>query len=264
MNKKIGMIAALAVSCFGILNANEIIKIEKTGDLSKSSKVSQLGDLLIVKGSADLFSAKTIKLDPNKKYKLSGDFRLQSGGPVQIFLGYVAQDSNGKTIFPLYVNPVSGSATEIAATVRRGSKVITVKDASKWNKKFAACYIAFHAKDDFSDLPNRSVIQIEKNGIKQNGNVWEITLKQPLKMNMMEGTKVRQHINGATYIWNTGFATLKNQWITRRGVLTGVAKTGNPPNKLWPGTKYVKLIIRVNGKSDSVTEIRGVKVEEVK
>jgi len=165
MNKKIGMIAALAVFGFGMLNANEIIKIEKSGDLSKSSKVSRQGNLLIVKGSADLFSAKTIKLDPNKKYRLTGDFRLQSGSPVQVFLGYVAQDSNGKTIFPLYVNPVSGSTTEIAATVRRGSKVITVKDASAWNKKFSACYIAFNVKDDFSDF--KSVYHADTNAIYQ-------------------------------------------------------------------------------------------------
>ncbi|MBO4631901.1 MAG: hypothetical protein J5858_08270 [Lentisphaeria bacterium] len=258
------VIAALAAVCMGSLSAVEIFRIDKPEDFTKPTEVTQENDILVVKGKASLYSAEALKLDPAKKYKLSGEFRLRSGTPVQVRLGYLPLDRKNRGIYPLYVNTVPDTETEIAASVRRGGKVISVKDASKWKNTNALCYVAFNAKDDFSDLPNRSVIPIAKNGIRQTADGWEITLKQPLKMNMEEGTKVRQHIDGATCIWNTGVATLNDRWVVRTGLLSGIVKVGTSANKLWPGTGSVRIHIRLlGGKTDSVVEIRNVKVEEI-
>ena len=46
--------------------------------------------------------------------------------------------------------------------------------------------------------------------------------------------------------------------------MRGMVKNGVSSNKLWPGTRAVRVHIRLlGGKADSVTEIRNVKVEEV-
>lgn len=254
----------LAVITMGNLSAEEIFRISKPEDFTKPAGISQKKDILEVKGAASLYSAETLKLDPAKKYKLSGEFRLQSGAPVQVRLGYIPLGQRNRGIYPLYVNAVPNTETEITVPVQRGNKSITVKDASKWKNSNALCYVAFNVKDDYSDLPNYSVIPIEKNGIRQSGDVWEITLKQPMKTNNQEGTKVRQHIDGSTCIWNTGIATLNDRWAVRTGLLSGMVKNGVSSNKLWPGTRAVRVHIRLlGGKADSVTEIRNVKVEEV-
>lgn len=258
------VMAVLAAICMLTLSAEEIFRIGKPEDFSNPAGITRESDILVVKGAASLYSAETLKLDPTKKYKLSGEFRLRSGTPVQVRLGYLPLGQKNRGIYPLYVNVVPDTETEIAASARRGGKTITVKDASKWKNTNASCFIAFNAKDDYSDLPNHSVIKIEKNGIRQNGEVWEITLAQPLKLNMAEGTKVRQHIDGATCIWNTGVATLNDRWTVRSGLLSGILKTGVSANQLWPGTRAVRVHIRLlGGKDDSLVEIRNVKVEEL-
>ena len=252
-----------AAVCLGGVSAGEFFRIEKIEDFKNPIGITQENNIFIVRGPARFFSVQKLKLDPSKKYKLSGEFRHQSGPQVQVRLGYAAVDSKNRIISSRYVNPVKDTETEIAASARRGNTVISVKDASKWRTNPAIFHIVFNILDDFSDLPNFSAIPIEKDGIRQRCDVWEVTLKQPLKLNIPEGTKVRQHANGPSYIWNTGVATLQKQWITQSGILSGIAKISTPIRKLWPGTESVRLIIFIFGKKDSVTEIRNVKVEEV-
>jgi len=256
-----GLLAAL---CAGTLTAEEIFRIAKPEDFKQATGISQENNILIVNGSKTLFSVQRLELDPAKKYRLSGEFRLRSGSPVKVRLGYAALDAKNGIITPAQVNIVPDTETEITAPVRRGNSVITVKDASRWRTEPAIFYAAFNTRDDFSDLPNRSALKIAPDGIARKGDLWEIKLAQPLKMNMPEGAKVRQHSGGATYIWNTGVATAGEQWMTRTGLLTGIVRTGNPPRKLWPGTKSVRVILSLSGKSDSVIEIRNIRVEELK
>ncbi|MBO7146378.1 MAG: hypothetical protein J6W81_01360 [Lentisphaeria bacterium] len=263
MNSKISFTVILAVFSLGLLNAEEFFKITKPEDFRKPAGIVQENDILIIKGKKELLSNQKLVLDPAKKYRLSGQFRLQSGSPVRVWMGYNALDSKGRTIYPIYVLARSGTETELAEDVKPGDKVIKIKDGSKWNANSPYTLIAFNAKDDFSDLPNRAVDRIVKDGVKQNGGVWEITLKSPTKQKFAAGTKVRQHADGATHIWNAGHVDLKNQWVTARGILQGSVKVGNPRHKLWPGTKNVRLLIQVNGKPDSVTELRGIKIEEI-
>ncbi len=262
--------AFLAVLSIGALHAEEFFRVEKPEDFrcyqkgKKADYISQQDEILMVKGSAQMFTVRKLRFDPQKKYRLSGQFKLQSGSPVQVWFGYEPLDSQDRTIFPMYVKPVKSTETELSGLAGKGDKVIQVKDAAKWNAAISYGYIAFNVKEDYSDLPNFQAMGIAKNGIRKNGNIWEITLKQPLKRNFPEGTKVRQHVDGATYIWNARSAKLKNQWTAMSGVLSGITQTNNPANKLWPGTKAVRLVIEINGKADSVTEIRNIKVEELR
>lgn len=67
--------------------------------------------------------------------------------------------------------------TVLADAVKKGDKVIKVKDASKWDKRNFKI-VAFNTKADLSDLPNRTFSSnITK--LEQKGDVWEITLQAP-------------------------------------------------------------------------------------
>ena len=146
MNKKIMLLSA--VLCMGTLSAAEIFKVATPADFGKKAKITQEEDVLVVNGSGDFFTVKDFKLDPAKKYKLSGQFRLRSGSPVQVWLGYAPLNNKKQTLFPIYVNPVANTGTEVVAAARRGTKLLKVKDASKWKQR--SCYVAFNVKIIFS------------------------------------------------------------------------------------------------------------------
>ena len=241
-----------------------MINFGSPADFQKPEACTQEGNVLRVKSSGEYRSAKTLTLDAAKNYRFSAEFRMKSGTPAKILSGFIPLDENGKAIHPSAVKIIPSTETEVAADAYRGEKILRVKDASRWKDKNAYGFIALIVKDDFSDLPNRNILPIAKDGIKQNGNIWEISLKAPLTKTVDAGTKVRQHSDGATYIWTGGLAQPKDKWLKKSGNLSGeIAKNGNPQNQLWPGTKKIRLVIRINGKPDSVTEIRNVKLEEV-
>lgn len=248
------------------LAAAEVISIKEPADFTVPKRLSKEGESLALKGNAILFSARTLVLDPAKKYKISGDFRLKEGEiSGRVFLGYAPYDAQGKPISPAAVNATSKSDTEIARAAKKGDKVIFVKDASKWNMKTPYGYIVFNTKEDYSDLPNRDLIGIPKDGIKQSGDVWEITLKTPLTNDRAAGVKVRQHLGAGTFIYNSGSVQVRQGWVTRTGILSGVAKSGSPTNKLWAGTASVRVLVMVlGGKTTDVLEMKNIKVEEVK
>ena len=244
------------------ISIQRVLQIEKPADLNYGKCVSPGDDVLQLTGAGKFFSTKSVVLDPAKKYRLSGEFRHKSGSPVQVLTGYVPLDERNRIIYPQYVYPIADTATEIVRA-EKGSKVITVKDASKWKADTTYRFMVVNAKDDYSDLPNRAVFPMEKDGVKQSGDVWEITLKRPLTRVIPAGTKIREQTDGATHIWNGGLVKLKDRWSKVNGLLTGQSRFGNVNNRLWPGTKTVKLVIQLLGKADSVTEIRNVKVEEI-
>ena len=258
-----------AAACVCSLTAAEIVSIKEPADFMTPKRVFKDGESVLFKGNGTLLSAQKLVLDPAKKYQISGEFRLKDGqeGAISgnIYFGYVPYDANNKEIHPFSLIVVPKSATVIAKEAKKGDKVVYVKDASKWNMKTPYGGIAFNVKDDYSDLPNRDVIGVRKGNIKQNGDVWEITLNKPLTKDIAEGTKVRQQMSGATYIYNSPTRKAKSDWGKRTGVISGrIAKTGNPSNQLWPGTAYVRVMVLVSGgKPTDVLEMKNIKVEEV-
>ena len=145
--------------------------------------------------------------------------------------------------------------------------MICVKDASKWNMKTPHGYIAFNAKPDYSDLPNNDIAAVAPDGIRQNGDVWEITLKAPLTKAVAEGTEVRQQIAGATHIYAAyqQKSGVTGEWMVLSGVIDGkVSEFGSYKKELWHGTASVRLMIcMLSGKKDTVLEMKNIVIEEV-
>ena len=257
----IGLFAA------GILAAGaaELASISKAADLTVPKFVTEADGVLSVKGNKYLLSRKLVKIDPAKKYQISGEFRTAAGPSGLVYLGFAPCDAKGNITQSRAVNTVANTQTEVAEDAKKGSTTIKVKNASKWNKTSKYSWMVFGAKDDFSDLPNQNAVSTVPQSCKQDGDVWEFTLKTPLKADIAAGTKVRQQLDGSSYMYSAGAFKVGDKWIARKGIAAGMAKNGNPSNKFWPGTVTARIVILVLGaKNDTVTEFRNIKVEEVK
>ena len=258
----------LAAACMTTVSAAEevILKIEKPDDFLQAKSVTESGnDAMSFKGARTLISKQVIKIDPAKKYRISGEFCLKGGKPVSLSLGFVPYDKNKVQIYPNAVLGDNKTLTTVAEDAKKGDKVVKLKDASKWDAKTPYSYIVFNAAEDYSDLPNRSMIHTVAPNARQAGELWEITLKTPLKADIAAGTPVRQQRDGGTYIYTAGFFKTVGVWKTRTGTISGIAASGAPSNKFWKGTETVRvLILTLGGDKQSETEFRNIKVEEVK
>ena len=256
----------LSAACVGMMSAQEIISLDNPKDFNLPKKITAKENALSLKGGRiTLFSVKNFTLDPAKKYQISGDFRQIGGKQLIVYLGFAPFNAKNRPVTASSVNVVKDTLTEVAEDAKKGDQVIKVRDASKWNTKGKYSSIAFNAKEDFSDLPNFNQWPTIIPNAKKNGEVWEILLKKPLNKNIPAGTLVRQHSDGSSYIYAAGLAKLTDKWIPRKGVITGIAPSGNVSNKLWKGTATVKVvIIFTSGDADSEVLFRNIKVTEVK
>ena len=262
-------IGFLAAACTATVSAAEevILKIEKPEDfLQAKSVTASNNDAMAVKGAnKTLLSKEVIKVDPAKKYRISGEFCLKGGKPVLLFFGFVPYDKKKIQILPNAVIGNNKTLTTVAEDAKKGAKVIKVKDASKWDTKSMHSYIVFNAAEDYSDLPNRNSVRTAVPNAKQAGEVWEISLKTPLKADIAAGTAVRQQFDSGTYIYTAGSFKTAGVWKTRTGTISGIAASGAPTGKFWKGTETVRvLILALNGDKQSETEFKNIKVEEVK
>lgn len=257
----------LAAACVCSLAAAEVLSIHEPADFKAPNRVAKSDDGVTMKGSTFvLFSAKTAALDPAKQYTISGEFRLKEGEETGlVYLGLAPLDAEGKLITPASVNVTKGSDTVVAKAAAEGDTVIFVKDASKWDAKTPHGYIAFNTKEDYSDLPNRDYLATAKGGIEQEGDLWKITLKAPLKKAVAEGTAVRQQKAGATYIYLATSKKVNNQdWVTLTGKISGaISESGLYGKKLWHGTASVRiLVMMLNGKKGNVIEMKNIALDE--
>ena len=256
----------LSLACAGMLSAQDVISLAAPADFGQPKQVIPSEGSFLVKGRVTLLrSVKFITLDPAKKYQISGEFCMKGGKPNRVYLGFMPFDDKGSWIPPKLVNGTNATLTEVVADAKKGDQVIKVKDASKWNTKTLYSHLALGAKADYSDLPNRDLIATAKPNAQQKDGVWEILLKKPLKKDVPAGTTVRQQLDGGAYIYTAGSVILTDQWVTRKGTISGIAKFGNPGGKMWKGTAKVKvLILLTEGDQTSETLFRNIKVTEVK
>ena len=257
-----GIFAAASIC---VVSAAEVAAVKTAADLTKTATVSVKNAVATIKGSSSIaFSSKAFAVKPGKKYKVTAEVKTISGTPGTILLGLAPLDAKGKAINSIDVNVMTGSETELAVAAKKGDKVLTVKNASKWNKASAYSAIVFNAKADFSDLPNREQAKTVKGKIVKKGNVWEITLVNPLAKAYAAGTKVRQQCSGNGYIYTFIKGKLPvGQSAKASAFCSGISKAGTPGHQFWAGTKSAKLIIMQLGGKNPVAEIKNFKVEEL-
>ena len=258
-------IGLLAAACSGVLSAEDLFIQSELADFAPVKRIVKAEDAFSVKGLGVILSAKSLTLDPAKKYQISGEFCQKGGKQVALYLGFAPYDGKGRPILSKMVNIAKATLTEVAEDAKKGDKIVKVKDASKWNVKTPYSHIVFGAKEDLSDLPNATVQATVKPNAQQNGEVWEILLKKPLTKDIAAGTAVRQHMDGSAFIYTAGYKKLTDQWVTMKGTISGISSFGLPSSKMWKGTEKVKVLILISiGDSTSEVSFRNIKVTEVK
>ena len=259
-------VGLMAAACIGMASAEEaVVKIEKPADFTQSSLVKPSENALTLRGRTAFMSKTTFQVNPAVKYSISGEFRHKKGKPVRILFGFVPYAKDKTQIRANMVNGNNTTLTTLAEAAKKGDKVLKVKDASKWNTKTTYSFVAVNAAKDFSDLPNRNLFYTVVPNVKQNGTVWDITLKEPLKADIAAGTAVRQHLAGDGYIYTVRIFKPTEEWAAHSAMISGIVRNGLATNRFWRGTASAKLLILVlDGEPKSEFEIRNVKVTEVK
>ncbi len=239
------MIGSAVMLAAGTLSA-QTIELNKAADWMKNPIIVEKDGMLTVGKQVMFISTKTFDIDPDKTYtlKLSVKDNLTGKDPKDnawMLFGFVSTDKDGRQITPLNVSILPDSATVLAADVKKGDKVVQVKDASKW-KNAPHFNIVANAEADLSDLPNYSFVGTGIEKIEKKENTWEITVKTPVAADYKEGTAVRVHVGGG-YIYTGGTLYADNNWKDMTGSIKGISKYGWS-NVIWPkGATKAKVII---------------------
>lgn len=203
------------------------------------------------------FSPGYISVDPVKAYQLSAAIKAVGAEKSRCYVGIASYTAKKRSIYRTTVNIIKGSLTSLAMDAKVGDKVLTIKDCSKWNKKYITrTQVGFGAKKDFSELPNFNLSNVAVK-LEKKGDVYELSLKTPIKKAFKAGTQIRQHIRGGGFQYSAASAKMvPTKWTKYSAVIKGQAKYGTPNKQFWPGTKYVKVVVIVNyqAKKDSDTQ----------
>lgn len=160
-------------------------KVEISDDAKNGKKA------FLVKEQRTITSKKAFEIDPEKYYVVSVWVKAVGEKPSFASLNIKPLDSEGKYILAQYVNNYSKTLTELTAPCNPGDTTIKIKDGSKW-KANKYCVVAFNAKADNSDLPNREVSPSIRS-VEKKDDYYEITLLKPLEKAYPAGAKIREH-----------------------------------------------------------------------
>ena len=182
-----------------------------------------------------MLGTKRIEFDPEAKYKVSVELKIDAADAekAKVDIGlhpmHQGQHMSGQDVFF-----VPGSDTELAAPVKPGDTVVTVKDAFKWSTG-TNTLVVFDCDPSgkLRDLPNRNSLGFVKS-VNRSKN--EITLAKPAKVALDAGTAVRQHQATWSFL-GIQKCPVTTEWqkftaSTVPGVAAGVQD--NPRYKMWP------------------------------
>jgi len=199
----------------------------------------------VVDSRSSVLLKKFIPVEAGKKYILTGTFKSLGEEKSKIYYGFICYGKKKKQIVTYHSNVILGSATTLAQECKKGDKTVVIKANKKW--KAGSQAVAFNAKDDFSDLPNReTAYKITK--VVPEGENMKLNLSAPVKKAYPAGTKVRQHTAAAgSYLYTTIVGNkMPKTWKT----YSKSATLGKPGQMGWkffrPGTAFVRIIILPN------------------
>ena len=228
---------------------------------AKTIKAGKEGALLL-ENRVQLTGKQKITIDPAKTYKVSFQIRQTSGEkPGRSYVGFHLFGADKKTISALSINPVKDSLGTLAEAAKAGDTVLKVKFATPRSKISPNAVVAFEAKEDLSDLPNNKLSSTIASA-KFEGDIAELTLRQPIKAAVSANTAVRLHLPSNTffYAWND---TTKPEWTTVNATVKGISASGVTSKTWWCGAKTATPIVLANwvGNTKASIEIKDFKVE---
>ena len=206
------------------LSAAEVIDMSKK-EFWAPVKGVEFSEGQIVTKRAMFRSLKPIDIDTAKKYTLSMSVSTGEGKKQSTFLyGISPVAKNGRTCQAHNIQSIPGTFTEVAADAKKGATEIKVKNGAKWSTGSSAV-IAINAKEDFSDIPNFTTVNVSVAKKAQDGDVWTLTLRKPLTRDIKAGSFIRQHAMGGYYYFSSR-AVRPNQTFNCKTTLTGKVSHG--------------------------------------
>jgi len=174
-------------------------------------------------------------VDSTKTYELSGWFKATAPEGNLVF-GLFVYNKEKRFIASTNINEVKGTLTELIAPCEPGSKILKVKDASKW-KASNRHAVAFDPK---KDLPNfniaKSVTLVEKTD-----NGYLVHLSNPCGFKYPVGTKIVQTRDASNGIY-IACVPVPGKWTKFSETIKGEVKALSMKS-WWSGTEYARVTI---------------------
>lgn len=220
---------------------------------------------------------KSLKIDPAKSYELTFELKLADGMdfPVSVAIAANGSDARGNMIVGAQAAPLFGTETEVLEDAPKGATSLKLKSTAAWTaipKGFRNSFsLAIGTKEKCADLPSRRLTAQVKT-YDCSAEPSEITLKRPLAFPVAAGTKVRVHLDQASYGIGTQYLRPTAEWksftvkiLPRQEYAPGKVISGNC---WWPGveTAGVYFSVRTGGKkipAGSGVLIRNITLAEV-
>lgn len=220
-------------------------------------KFEAMDEFLAIRGWVDIYSRRSFEVEPEAEYELSGMFRTpDSQSELSRFeFGFDPIDADGNRVAPVAVQSIRGTFSALVAPANVGDKEVKVKKNGKWQKNGT---IAFNAKKDFSDLPNKNTVRYSK--AEEREEILILTLKESLNKSYREGCGVRNHVNNRLWTGNR-FEKVPKAWTKFSGKIKGISKDAVSNNQWWPGTERARIFILVPEKA--MLEFKDVTVRKI-
>ena len=188
-------------------------------------------------GKGTIASNSVLKIQPGKKWKLSGKIIPQEkSGTVKFSVAVQYLDREFRPIMRYNFTRIKGTVTRLTAPCNPSDTILKVASIANW-KVNPSARVAFECRQDDSDLPNFQVSQ--QTGIDkiQEG---EIHLSHEVGYLFPAGTLIAEHLPGATYC----YLGKVNMEIPPEGVNFSHVFS---ESKLWPSAAYMRIIVLTDG-----------------
>lgn len=200
--------------------------------------------LLFGKYPTPLIYNKYLPVSPGKTYVLKASFRtLDPKLPASAYLGLELYDGKKRMICFRNLRNAARSESKVVSA-NKGDNFLIVKKFPTW-KTIKVAVVAFHAKADFSDIPNFDLSPQMANMELVGEDKIKINLKRPLKKSYPAGTDIRLHSPWATTMYFLGSGWMPaGEGKSFTAVIRGFSdKPETPRDKFWKTTKYVRPFI---------------------
>ena len=276
--KRILLLGALC-GAFALAAETRSLTITEGTDFAPKGVVKQEDGSLLITNNNGFRSipAKRLKIDPAKSYELKFELKLADGMDFAPSVSVAANgcDAAGNMIVGAQASPVSGTETEVLEDAPKGATSLKLKSTAGWKaipKLFLRSFsLAIGAKENFADVPNpRITPHVKKFAVSEEPG--EIEFVRPVAYPIAAGTKVRVHLDQASFGIGTQYIKPTAEWksftiriLPRQEYETGKIISGSC---WWPGVESAGIYfsLRTGGKkipAGSGVLIRNISLTEV-
>ena len=244
-----------------------VMRLDRSVDWRKPALFTAVDDgALRVSMSAKLPAKSAFPVRASKRYRCTLKLRRAPGsGPSAFYLIFDATMDDGRPIRMVNVTAIRRTQATVVSAVAKGATTLTVRPALErtWSATYGGC-VCFHAREDFSDLPNYAVSPKMKSVAQNPDGTVLVTLGGPLGFDVPAGTPARIHATGSN-LYVIQVPQVPVEWTEYSGEVQGVLTVPDWTNKSFPlKTAWAAPAILANwGAKGTAIEIKDLRIEEL-